>query len=104
MITITEKATQEITKSLNEIGNGLLLRIKVTPGGCAGFKYQMTADALDGVESTDTVVNDLVVVDDKSLTMLDGSTVDFVEDLQGGGIVINNPNAKGGCGCGKSFC
>jgi iron-sulfur cluster insertion protein len=43
------------------------------------------------------------VVDQTSLDMLDGSVVDYVEDLSGSSFQIKNPNASSTCGCGSSF-
>jgi iron-sulfur cluster assembly protein len=44
-----------------------------------------------------------VVVDKKSALFLDGTTVDFQDDLQGYGFRFENPNAVKSCGCGSSF-
>jgi iron-sulfur cluster assembly protein len=43
-----------------------------------------------------------VFVDPKSLTFLDGTTLDFVTGMMGHGFKFQNPNAKGECGCGES--
>ena len=32
-----------------------------------------------------------------------GTTVDYVEGLQGAGFKFGNPNVKSTCGCGSSF-
>lgn len=34
---------------------------------------------------------------------LNGATIDWIEDFRGAGFSVENPNAGGGCGCGKSF-
>jgi iron-sulfur cluster insertion protein len=44
-----------------------------------------------------------VVTDDASLDLLNGSVIDFVEDLMGASFQIKNPNATASCGCGSSF-
>jgi iron-sulfur cluster assembly accessory protein len=44
-----------------------------------------------------------LVVDPVSLDLLDGSAVDYVEDLGGAAFKVTNPNAASGCGCGSSF-
>jgi iron-sulfur cluster assembly protein len=44
-----------------------------------------------------------VFIDAMSLQYMDGSNVDFVEDVMGGGFKIENPNAVSSCGCGSSF-
>jgi iron-sulfur cluster insertion protein len=45
----------------------------------------------------------VVVIDQTSLELLQGSEIDFVEDLGGAAFQIRNPNAKSSCGCGNSF-
>ena len=44
-----------------------------------------------------------IVVDKMSWPLLEGSEVDFVENIMGGGFSVNNPNATSACGCGSSF-
>ena len=44
-----------------------------------------------------------VVLDFISLGLLNGSQLDYVEDLTGAKFVIKNPNAASACGCGNSF-
>jgi len=42
-------------------------------------------------------------VDPLSMTFIQGLTIDFSEDLLGGGFRFKNPNAVASCGCGTSF-
>ncbi len=44
-----------------------------------------------------------VLVDQVSLPFLEGSTIDFVDDLIGQSFKIQNPHATASCGCGTSF-
>eukprot|EP00966_Prymnesium_polylepis_P098886 2290019-Prymnesium_polylepis.2 len=45
-----------------------------------------------------------VVVDESSLALLDGSTVDFeVTMMSSSFVVLNNPQSGSSCGCGTSF-
>ena len=45
-----------------------------------------------------------VVVDNASLPLLDGMTVDFVrQNVLNQGFEFINPNVKNMCGCGESF-
>ena len=44
-----------------------------------------------------------VVCDPKSYLYLNGTTVDFKDEVMGRGFVFNNPNATSSCGCGSSF-
>jgi iron-sulfur cluster insertion protein len=44
-----------------------------------------------------------VIIDDVSLGLLAGSTLDYIETLGSAGFEIKNPNATASCGCGSSF-
>lgn len=44
-----------------------------------------------------------VLIDETSLDLLEGCTIDFVDDLIGQSFRITNPNASSSCGCGTSF-
>lgn len=44
-----------------------------------------------------------VICDPKSYLYLDGTTIDFKDEIMGRGFVFNNPNATTTCGCGSSF-
>jgi len=79
------------------------LRVFIQGGGCSGFQYGFTFDEKkpdDNVIEQDGIT---VVIDPQSATYLRGTKVNYVEDLRGAGFSVENPNASGGCGCGKSF-
>ena len=44
-----------------------------------------------------------ILVDMKSLLYLDGTEIDFRDEVMGRGFVFKNPNATSSCGCGSSF-
>jgi iron-sulfur cluster assembly protein len=44
-----------------------------------------------------------VVCDPKSYLYLNGTTIDFRDEIMGRGFVFNNPNKTSSCGCGSSF-
>jgi iron-sulfur cluster assembly protein len=44
-----------------------------------------------------------LIVDPKSLDLIDGTEVDFVKDGLNEAFKFRNPNVKGECGCGESF-
>ena len=104
-ITISDSAARRITAlKAQEAAEAAFLRIAVSGGGCSGFQYGLS---FDEETSPDDVVFEhggiRVVVDDVSLELLNGSEVDFVEDLMGASFQIKNPNAASSCGCGNSF-
>ncbi len=105
MFSVTTKAASEIKKLLAEesIPNAVL-RVRVVPGGCSGFSYEMGFD--DEIEKSDEVIESdgvRVAIDELSLPYLQGGVLDFNDGLNGTGFAINNPNATGSCGCGQSF-
>jgi iron-sulfur cluster assembly accessory protein len=103
-LTITERAANRISQILKSEGDGAMLRISVEGGGCSGFQYKFNVERVqaddDTVISRNTVV---VLVDPASVPFLNGSEVDFVDDLIGASFRVSNPNATASCGCGTSF-
>ena len=105
MITLTEKAAQKVQTLQQQEGKaGYALRLKVVGGGCSGYSYGMDLDEKPAPE--DAIFEDRgvkILVDPKSLPMVDNCQVDWVDAMTGAGFTIQNPNAKGSCGCGHSF-
>lgn len=106
VVTITDAAAEKVKQLLERDGRGeeFGLRLKVVGGGCSGLQYQLMFD--DQTSEWDQKVERdgvQVFVDPKSAVYLVGSTVDFVDDLNGSGFKIENPNASSTCGCGQSF-
>jgi iron-sulfur cluster insertion protein len=104
-LTLSDSAAQRIATLIEmEAQPGLMLRVTVSGGGCSGFQYGFSFD--DAVNADDrTFERDgvKVVVDEMSLDLLNGSEIDFVEDLIGASFQIKNPQATSSCGCGASF-
>jgi iron-sulfur cluster assembly accessory protein len=105
MITMTEKAAKAAKMFINgsDTPNGGL-RIAITGGGCSGYSYDLSIESEAGTD--DTVVEHGPVklfLDPLSAPLLDGSTIDCAESLEGSGFTFINPNATASCGCGKSF-
>jgi iron-sulfur cluster assembly protein len=80
------------------------LRVGVRGGGCSGNSYFMEfcPEAEAGDETFDSHGVKLVV-DRRSITLLEGTEIDFVEGLMGSGFKFNNPNVRHSCACGESF-
>lgn len=107
MIEVTTNAIGQI-KRIQEQDPAIqdaMLRIRVVGGGCSGMSYEMDFDK-EGAQSGDEIIERegvKLVVDQKSLLFLKGTTLDFSSGLQGRGFEFVNPNAKRTCGCGSSF-
>lgn len=110
MITLTEKAVTEVKKVMADQFISLddhALAVRIKGGGCSGFQYHMEFLPKTEVDSlNDQVFNygDLMVtVDARSDLYLNGTEVDFKDEINHRGFKFTNPNSKGGCGCGSSF-
>ena len=103
-LNLTPKALERVKTLLAKPENeGKALRIFVFGGGCAGLNYGM---AVGFVKPDDFVVETdgcKIVVDPKSMSLLNGMQVDYYESIQSSGFKFNNPNAIASCGCGLSF-
>ena len=103
-VTATERAARRIRQVLAGEPEGAMLRISVNGGGCSGFQY---AFDIDRERADDDIVIERdgagVLVDPVSLEYMQGSVIDFVDDLMGQAFRIENPNATASCGCGTSF-
>ena len=108
----TVNAATKVWELIQEEENfDLKLRVYVTGGGCSGFQYGFVFE--ETINADDTVVSRtldkdgapevLLLVDPMSLQYLEGSEIDYKEDLEGAQFIIRNPNATTTCGCGSSF-
>ncbi len=104
MITLTESAADKARQLMERDGrDGYGLRLKVVGGGCSGLQYQLMFDNQTGEWDQEIEQHGVrVFVDSKSAVYLIGTSVDYVDDLNGSGFKIENPNARSTCGCGQS--
>ncbi|KAH1966349.1 hypothetical protein KXV58_001928 [Aspergillus fumigatus] len=115
MINISSRAAELATKEENPYHH---LRITVTSGGCHGFQYLMSLEAASKIDPEEDTVFEAepeqgttsgageakVVMDEPSLELLSGSTVDYTMELIGSQFkIVDNPRATSNCGCGTSF-
>lgn len=105
MITVTESAVKQLQVLIAGHADATEkgLRIFVETGGCGGMQYGM---AIDHRKEGDEVIecgSVLVLVDAFSSKHLNGSTVDFSNEVDGAGFQIRNPNAPRRCNCGEAF-
>lgn len=103
-ISLTASAAKRVRNYLDRRGHGVGLRVGVRKTGCSGYAYVI--DYADSIGDQDTVFEDggvKVIVDAKSLSLIDGTEVDYVKDGLNEAFKFRNPNVKGECGCGESF-
>jgi len=104
-LTLTEAAVARVRRLIEERNlKGYALRVFVSGGGCSGMQYGMALDGSPRETDKRFSFEDVdVVVDPLSISYLAGVTIDYSDDLMGGGFRIENPNAVSTCGCGHSF-
>jgi iron-sulfur cluster assembly protein len=106
VIALTERAVKEIRRILEEqkLGEATALRVGVKGGGCSGFSYTLGFDdQISEVDQLNEIEGVRVVCDPKSFLYLNGTQIDFEDNLMGRGFKFGNPNAAKSCGCGESF-
>jgi iron-sulfur cluster assembly protein len=104
MIGMTDQAALKIQALVAEKGipdGGL--RVKVVGGGCSGLTYKMDLDRARDGDKVFEHAGAKLVVDRKSFLYLNGTILDYKDELMSSGFNLQNPNVKRTCGCGSSF-
>ena len=122
-VTVTDTALREIASIIRQQEldpEKIHLRVGVKGGGCSGFSYlldltetrkdsdevaefSLALPGPDGSAEGGQTFTLRVICDPKSYLYLNGTTIDFKDEIMGRGFVFNNPNATASCGCGSSF-
>ncbi len=105
-ISLSENAAKEIRSIIKDQGlaEGVALRVGVKGGGCSGFSYVL--DLTESGPENDEIMEShgiRILADRKSYLYLNGTEIDFKDEVMGRGFVFKNPNATHTCGCGSSF-
>jgi iron-sulfur cluster assembly protein len=102
-INITPAAVEFIKSSIED-EKCMGIRIDTKYGGCAGMTYEI--DFVREINPADILLKDNgidVYISPRAVIFVENMTMDYVKSSMGGSIVIENPNAKMTCSCGKSF-
>ena len=103
-VNLTPSAAERVRQFMTGNAKAVGLRLGVKVVGCSGYAY--VVDLTDAVNEDDSVFESngvKVVVNQKSLSIVDGTEIDFARDGLNEGFAYTNPNAKNMCGCGESF-
>jgi len=103
-ITVSYSAAKQIAVIIANEAESTMLRVSVEGGGCSGFQYKF--DLVQAREADDLAIEKegiTVLIDPVSQMYMEGSEIDFADELIGAAFKINNPNATASCGCGTSF-
>lgn len=104
-ISVSAKAAGQLTTILTDQGKqGATLRVWVAGLGCSGYRYGMGIDDTTPEQGDQIFESNgiRVVIDPQSLSYMDGSTVNWVEEDENTGFAIDNPNPAPAkeCNCG----
>lgn len=108
IVTLTQTAVSEIKRLISEQafeGENLSLRLAVRGGGCSGFQWKLELDP-DEPKDKDLIVEQdgiRVLVDPRSALYVDGTNIDYLNDINKRGFLCTNSSIKTTCGCGSSF-
>ena len=107
LLTLTDNAANHIKNLMTEAPDGapvVGLRVGVTSTGCSGYSYSL--EYAKEQNPLDIVIEEKgvkLLIDAKAQLYIAGMEMDYYENRFESGFIFNNPNAKGMCGCGKSF-
>jgi iron-sulfur cluster assembly protein len=103
-LSVTPQAAAQIRKAIAKRGSGIGLRLAVKTSGCSGYAYALEfADAATPEDLSFETEGVQLLVDAKSLALIDGTQLDWVREGLNEGFKFHNPNASNTCGCGESF-
>jgi iron-sulfur cluster assembly protein len=103
-ITLTDNAVQKILSLVpDDQRSDRGLRVKVVGGGCSGLSYKMDLDQQRDGDRVFERDGARIIIDRKSYLYLNGTELDYADDLMHAGFNLRNPNVKRSCGCGASF-
>jgi len=103
---VTAKARQHFVDQLKhqEAAQGVMLSVKES--GCSGYQYvieytqQPPPKDVSPISLEDSFY---LYVDPQASTILNGTTIDLVQEGLNESIEFQNPNVQSRCGCGESF-
>ena len=107
---ITDLAQKELAKLINDEANSnemTFLRIMAMSNQSGSVQYSMGIDTTQHNDDVAFAINGIdLAIDQNSAPYVEGSTIDYVEDLMRSGFTINNPKypQSGGCGSGDCGC
>src|SRR5690606_23871104 len=95
----TQQTNTNTNNNKNELPDGI--RIGVKKGGCNGMEYEINYSKPSKNEIGDIQLNQhdvKIIVENRALLYMIGTTIDYKENDLQAGFVFNNPNVTAECG------
>ena len=102
-IEITDSAASRIKHLLASEEGADAFRIRVDGGGCSGFQYVFGFGKIEAADVVFEKNGAKVATDSTSIELINGSMLDYINELGGAYFSVKNPQATSSCGCGSSF-
>ncbi|MEN1969786.1 iron-sulfur cluster assembly accessory protein [Lentibacillus sp. N15] len=105
VIELTDNAVEQVKDMMKDEDENVRLRFGIKGGGCSGLSYSLgfDHDVNEELDMVDDINGIPVVIFKQDIPIIEGTTIDFKQNMMGGGFSIDNPNAIVSCGCGSSF-
>jgi iron-sulfur cluster assembly accessory protein len=107
MIQVRAAAVQEIQRLVGRPAGANTepqAYLTLAPSSCGDWTYQLSAIAPASAPTTVIDCDGIrLAVSTEHLELLKDLTIDYAEDLMGGGFRFTNPQARRTCGCGNAF-
>lgn len=105
VVTFTDNAVEQIRVMMEDETDDVRLRFGIKGGGCSGLSYSLgfEHDVNEELDMVDEINGIPVVIFKQDIPIIEGTSIDFKQNMMGGGFSIDNPNAIVSCGCGSSF-
>jgi|GEM_PF-7001074 len=100
VVELTPAAVKEIQKYITQDPEmkECYLRVRVVPSGCQGFMHKLDLDpVVSGDDRTFEASGVKVVIAERQVGLIRGSTVDFGQENGQVGFKVKNPNFEGKC-------
>lgn len=103
-VSFTASAIKHLSKQVAS-NHAIGIEFKVKESGCSGYKYLL--ELAQEIENDAVIypINDTLnlYVSPKTLPLINGTQVDYVQQGVNFQLAFSNPNATASCGCGESF-
>jgi iron-sulfur cluster assembly protein len=105
MLELTENAANALKRAISrDQGDAKGVRLALVPSGCAEFRFKLDlAPAAKDGDSAFETGGVVMFVNRTAIGYIKGTRIDYVESLEGGSFIFQNPNAESTCVCGRSF-
>ena len=103
-LSLTKNAAKRISQQVADDIEAIGLRFVVKESGCSGYSYVM--ELAKSINDQEIVIEShgvKIVTNDKSLNLIKGTQIDYVQEGLNQTFKFINPKAEAHCGCGESF-